>query len=185
MRAFACGLVPVVLMACNSTTSKLHLPPLPAVPHVDITRYMGLWYEIASFPEVFQRGCLGTQAHYTLAKDGRVEVVNRCKKDSLQGDWHTVFGVARVVEPKSCAKLEVSFWRPFWGSYWIVDLDPGYQYAVVGHPGRDHLWVLSRTPQMNTSTYQGILQRLKAVDYDVSRLRLTVQAPAAAAGPSA
>ena len=72
-------------------------------------------------------------------------------------------------------KLRVSFFRPFWGDYWIIDLGPDYEYAVVGHPGRDYLWILSRTPTIAPAVYDGILERLREQGYAVERLNRTLQ----------
>jgi apolipoprotein D and lipocalin family protein len=149
--------------------------PLRTVTHVDLERYLGTWYEIASYPQGFQRGCTATTAVYTLRKDGTIEVVNRCNRDSLDGRETIARGRARVVDHESNAKLKVSFFWPFWGDYWIIDLDPEYRYAVVGHPSRKYLWILSRTRSMEPLVYSAILERLNAQGYDVSRLRVTLQ----------
>jgi apolipoprotein D and lipocalin family protein len=166
------------LAGCStSTTERLRLPPLETVPHVDLARYVGTWYEIASFPQSFQRGCVATTATYTTRDDGDVDVLNRCRKDALDGPEKSARGRARVVDAATNAKLEVSFFRPFWGDYWVVDLGTDYDWAVVGHPGRDYLWILSRTPTMPEATYEGILARLKTQGYDTSRLMRTLQRP--------
>jgi apolipoprotein D and lipocalin family protein len=159
----------------STTTERLHLPALETVPHVDLARYLGTWYEIASFPQSFQRGCTATTATYTLRDDGQLDVLNRCRLGSPDGEEKTARGRARVVDRSTNAKLEVSFFRPFWGAYWIIDLAPDYSYAVVGHPGRDYLWILSRTPTMSDETYQRIVARLRAQGYETSRLVRTVQ----------
>lgn len=149
--------------------------PLRTVKHVDLTRYVGTWYEIASYPQRFQKGCTATTAVYTLREDGQVLVVNRCNRDSLDGRETIAHGRARVIDRESNAKLKVSFFWPFWGDYWIIDLDPGYRYAAVGHPSRKYLWILSRTRTMDPLVYTGILERLTAQGYDVGRLRVTLQ----------
>jgi apolipoprotein D and lipocalin family protein len=159
----------------RTTTERLHLPALETVAHVDLGRYLGTWYEIASFPQSFQRGCTGTTATYTLRADGQLDVVNRCRLGSLDGKEKVAVGRARLVDPATNAKLEVSFFRPFWGPYWIIDLSQDYSYAVVGHPGRDYLWILSRTPTMSEATYQTIVTRLQAQGYETSRLVRTLQ----------
>jgi apolipoprotein D and lipocalin family protein len=159
----------------TSTTERLGLPPLETVAHVDLSRYVGTWYEIASFPQRFQRGCTATTATYTLREDGDVDVLNRCRKGSLDGEERSARGRARVVDRATNAKLEVSFFRPFWGDYWIVDLADDYAYAVVGHPGRDYLWILARAPTMPEATYRSILARLQAQGYETSRLVRTLQ----------
>jgi apolipoprotein D and lipocalin family protein len=162
--------------ACSTTTERLDLPPLEAVKTVDLERYMGRWYEIASYPQRFQEGCTGTTATYALKKDGEVLVVNRCFKGSLDGKESVAEGRARLKEKGGMtSKLEVSFFGPFWGDYWVIDLGDDYDYAVVGHPGRDYLWILSRTPQMDPDRFRGVLDRLKAKHYDLDRLQTTAQ----------
>jgi apolipoprotein D and lipocalin family protein len=163
--------------ACaTTTTERLRLPPLQTVAHVELARYLGNWYEIASFPQSFQRGCTATTATYTLRDDGQLDVMNRCRLGSLDGKEKAALGRARVVDRVTNAQLEVSFFRPFWAPYWIVDLAQDYSYAVVGHPGRDYLWILSRTPTMNDVTYQSILARLRVQGYETSRLVRALQA---------
>ena len=149
--------------------------PLRTVPYVDLERYAGTWYEIASYPQRFQKGCTATTAAYALRKDGTIQVVNRCNRDSLDGRQTIARGQARVVDRKSNAKLEVSFFWPFWGDYWIIDLDPEYRYAVVGHPNRKYLWILSRARTMDSLVYSGILERLTAQGYDIAKLQVTLQ----------
>ena len=162
--------------ACSrSTTDRLDLPPLQTVAFVDVSRYLGTWYEIASFPQRFQEGCTATTATYSLLDNGDIDVLNRCRRDALDGEETVARGVARVVDSTTNARLKVSFFRPFWGAYWIIDLGPDYEYAVVGHPGRDYLWILSRTPSMDAAVYEGILDRLQAAHYDVQRLQRTLQ----------
>ncbi len=179
MRAVSSLLLGLLGTGCaTTTTARLHLGEPQTVARVDLGRYVGTWYEIASFPQSFQRGCTATTATYTLRDDGQIDVVNRCRKGSPDGPEKVARGRARVVDPSSNAKLEVSFFRPFWGDYWIVDLGPDYEYAVVGHPGRDYLWILSRTPTMKSGVYDAIVQRLAVQGYETSRLVRTVHGPA-------
>ena len=159
----------------TTTTARLHLPPLQTVSRVDLNRYLGAWYEIAAFPQSFQKGCTGSTANYTLRDNGEIDVLNRCRKGSLDGEEKVAKGRARVVDRATNAKLEVSFFRPFWGDYWIIDLGVDYEYAVVGHPSRDYLWILSRTPTMGAAVYDGIVVRLRAQGYEVERLKRTLQ----------
>ena len=166
------------LSACTSTTARLKLPPLTTVEKVDLPRYLGTWFEIASFPQGFQKGCTGTQATYSRKEGGDVDVLNRCHLDSLTGPERAAHGTARVVDSASTAKLEVSFFGPFWGPYWVIDLGADYEFAVVGHPGRDYLWILSRTPTLDPQVYAGIVARLEAKGYQVARLEKTLQVAA-------
>ena len=151
------------------------VPPLETVPHVDLARYAGTWYEIASYPQRFEKGCTGTIATYSLLPDGTVEVLNRCARDSLDGRVTVARGRARVVDRESNARLKVSFFWPFWGDYWIIDLGRDYEYAVVGQPNRKYLWILSRTPAMAPAVYEGIIERLRRQGYDPGRLNRTLQ----------
>jgi apolipoprotein D and lipocalin family protein len=175
MNRLSALVVTLLASACaTSTTERMHLPPLETVPHVALRRYLGTWYEIAAFPQRFQRGCTATSATYALRDDGDIDVVNRCRKDSPDGPEKVARGRARVVDRATNAKLEVSFFRPFWGDYWIIDLGEDYEYAVVGHPSRDYLWILSRKPVMSPDLYESILRRLSAQGYDTARLVRTV-----------
>jgi apolipoprotein D and lipocalin family protein len=150
-------------------------PPLTTVPSVDLNRYLGRWYEIASYPAWFQKACTGSTADYSLLPDGRIRVVNRCFKNGLDGPLKRSSGKAEVVDKTTYAKLKVWFFWPFKGDYWIIDLDPDYQWAVVGVPSRKYLWVLSRTPTLDEAVYGGILRRVIEKGYDPTRLNLTVQ----------
>lgn len=168
-------LLPLLLLLPLLGCDESETSTLQAVPAVDVEQYMGTWYEIANFPMRFQEGCTGTTATYAVDGD-EVSVVNRCFIDSLDGKEEVATGRARVVDTETNAKLQVSFFGPFWGDYWIIDLADDYSYAVVGHPDRSYLWILSRTPQMDEQVYAGILERL--VDesgYDLSALKVTEQ----------
>lgn len=150
-------------------------PELKTVGSVDLERYLGTWYEIASYPAWFQKNCTAVSAKYSRRDDGLIEVVNSCRKKALDGKLKKSTGKAKIVDADSNAKLKVSFFGPFWGPYWIIDLDPDYRWAVVGVPSRRYLWILSRTPQMDEEIYTGILERLIDQGYDPDRLRTTMQ----------
>jgi apolipoprotein D and lipocalin family protein len=148
---------------------------LETVPYVDLNKYAGKWYEIASFPQRFQKGCNATTAEYTVTDKGFVIVENRCNKDSINGKPSYIKGKAFVVENSGNAKLKVQFFWPFKGKYWIIDLADDYSYAVVGHPNRNYLWILSRTATMNDAIYQQIVSRIKEKGFDISKLKRTIQ----------
>jgi len=169
------GMAGWLVMLVGCAPSGQTLPPLQTVARVDLQRYIGTWYEIASYPHRFQRGCVASRAVYTLRGDGTLAVTNDCRQETLDGPLRSVTGTARVVDAASGAKLEVSFFRPFWGDYWIIDLDADYQWAVVGHPSRRYLWILSRTRSLDEVVYAQILARLPAQGYEPARLNLTLQ----------
>jgi apolipoprotein D and lipocalin family protein len=150
-------------------------PPLETVEKVDIEKYMGKWYEIAAFPQRFEKDCHCTTAEYELTKKNYVRVTNSCRRGSPNGKLSIARGKAFVVKRSNNAKLKVQFFWPFKGNYWIIDLAPDYSYAVVGDPSREYLWILSRTPQMDQNIYQEILKRAEAKGFDINRLRITDQ----------
>jgi apolipoprotein D and lipocalin family protein len=148
---------------------------LEVVDQVDLDRYLGTWYEIARFPAWFQRGCTAVRADYGLRDDGLIRVVNSCRKGSLEGKLKQSTGRAKVADTTRNAKLKVSFFGPFWGDYWIIDLDPDYQWAVVSEPRRKYLWILSRSRTMEQDLFESITARLADRGFDLDRLDLTQQ----------
>lgn len=156
---------------------------LKTIAALDVPRYMGTWYEIAKFPNWFQRKCAsGTQAEYSLREDGGVRVVNRCRLDS--GETIEAVGTARQIGAAASPKLEVRFapaWLSFlpfvWGDYWVVDLDADYRLAAVSEPKREYLWILARTPQVAPADYRNLLDRLAQKGFDLGRLEVTRQDP--------
>lgn len=154
------ALLTVALVASCATP----VPPLPTVQSVDLARYYGIWYEIAHLPNRFQSMCVSdTQATYR--PDGEVvSVVNQCR--TAEGSFEQASGLARVVEGSYGAKLRVSFFRPFYGNYWILELDPDYRWVLIGEPGRQYAWVLARQPQLEDATLQRLLTRASALGFD-------------------
>jgi len=145
------------------------------VPHVDLKKYAGKWYEIASYPNRFQKGCHCTTATYSLSDKGYVIVENRCNRDSINGKLSYIQGKAFIVKNSENAKLKVQFFWPFRGDYWIIDLARDYSYAVVSDPSKKYLWILNRKPKMNDNTFQNILAKLKEKGFDLAKLKLTIQ----------
>ena len=147
---------------------------LEVVQSVDLTRYVGRWYEISRLPNSFQKKCADmVTANYTMRADGKIEVINRCRKAS--GEYATAKGKAKIVDKKTNAKLKVTFFWPFYGDYWILDLGPNYEYAVVGEPGRKYLWILSRSPQMDEALYQELLQKMAGKGFNTEKMVRTSQ----------
>lgn len=143
--------------------------PLNTVPKVELDRYVGRWYEVARYPNRFERDCArDVTAEYSLQENGKIRVVNSCTKQD--GKRKQAKGSAKIVDKASNAKLKVTFFWPFYGDYWIIDLDPEYRWAVIGEPKRQFLWILGRTPTLEASTMQDILSRLASRGYDASRL---------------
>ena len=143
---------------------------LETVPSVDLDRYLGTWYEIARYPNRFQKDCFASTATYALRDDGKISVVNTCRKGGPDGGIEEARGKAWIVDDETNARLKVSFFWPFSGDYWIIDLHEDYEYAVVGHPKRTYLWILARSRPMNRVTFDDICSRLVEQGYDPERL---------------
>ena len=147
---------------------------LEVVQSVDLSRYAGRWYEIARLPNSFQKKCAGAvTADYTMREDGKLEVLNQCRKPS--GEYAKAKGEAKIVDKKTNAKLKVTFFWPFYGDYWILDLGPNYEYAVVGEPDRKYLWILSRSPRMDEALFQQLLDKMEAKGFNTETMIRTSQ----------
>ncbi len=191
----ACAVVPLCLASAPATAAPgaaaAAPPPLVALPALDVSRYMGVWYQVAWFPNRFQKQCVAdTRATYRLLPQGRIEVLNRCRQ--ADGTIDEVLGIARpagsVIEGNLLkpAQLEVNFlpdwlrWLPVgWGSYWVLQLGPDGRYAVIGEPTREYLWVLSRTPQLAAADESAIRSGLQQQGYNLSRWQAHPQSAAA------
>lgn len=168
----------ILCLAAASGTAQAQTP-VGSVPAVDLARYSGKWYELASFPMFFQRNCVGdTTAEYTALADGAIEVHNRCR---TEGGFNEATGRATVVPGFGNGRLKVSFFWPFKADYWIVGLDPQYRWAVVGNPNRKYLWILSRTPQLPAELLANALSAAQAQGFDLTQLKYTEQNGASAA----
>jgi apolipoprotein D and lipocalin family protein len=155
---------------------------LQVVPTLDLQRYAGKWYEIARLPNRFQKDCAGeVTATYMLQSDGKINVLNQCRK--ADGKVKEALGTARKAEQSGPnAILEVrfapallSFLPMVWGDYQVIELGPNYEYAVVGEPEREYLWILARTPQMDETLYQSLLKRIAAQGFNINQLAKTRQ----------
>ncbi len=150
-------------------------PPLEVAPYVEIEKYMGEWYEIARMPASFEKNCFGAKAVYSLRKDGSVKVQNTCRIGSLDGKLKEATGKAYVVDKATNAKLKVRFFWPVKGDYWILEVGDHYEYALVGEPSREYLWILSRKPYLRQRTIDKLLARAQDSGFDTSTLIFTEQ----------
>ncbi len=165
----ACGAL--AALGCGSG------PPLDVASNVSLSRFQGKWYEVARLPRTTQTDCHGTTAFYTQAPDGTLNLVNQCNVGSAAGPLKTVSMTASVPDTSVPAKLALDV-GGYVGDYWILEVGSDYEYAVVGHPSRLYLWILSRTPALDAKTMDGIVARAKGNHFDVSQLQYTPQPPA-------
>ncbi len=185
MKTFSIALWACLAWSAASAQSSVSAPvvlpssPLTPIASLDVPRYMGTWFEIAKYPNKFQKKCASdTQADYRLQAGGTVQVINRCRKENAETD--KAIGEARQTGMATSAKLQVRFapawlsWLPsVWGDYWVIDLDSDYQLVAVSEPKRAYLWILSRKPTVSAEAYAALLGRLKVQGFDLSRLELT------------
>ena len=191
----AAGLLAAVALTCfaqpsgaaatpASTTGSAASAPLQSLPSLEIPPYMGTWYQVALFPNVFQRQCVSdTTATYRQLPDGTVEVLNRCR--TADGRMDDATGNARPTGTLSGstlapAQLKVSFlpawlrWMPVgWGAYWVIQLAEDGRYAVISEPSRQYLWILSRQPRLTSADEAAIRSRLAQQGFsDLSKLQM-------------
>ena len=172
----------LLLSGCAAFVPTQPAPGLPAtVQSVDLTRYLGTWFEMARLPVAFQDGpglrCADVTAVYSPRPDGTVDVVNTCRNAAAGGAIRSASAVASVVPGSGNARLRVAFFWPFHGDYWVIGLDPEYRWAVVGAPSRQVLWILSRTTAMAPADYALAVDIARAQGFDVGRLQATAQSP--------
>ena len=148
-------------------------PNIKSVQRVDLNKYIGSWYEIARYEHRFEKDCKNVVATYSIKKNEKIEVINRCTKMTT-GEKTEATGEAYAVDETN-SKLKVSFFWPFYGDYWIIMLDENYSYAVVSEPSKEYLWILARDKKLNEEVKNKILTNLKNLDYDLDKLIWTVQ----------
>lgn len=157
-----------LLSACNEEYA-----PLPTVTKVDLNRYTGKWYQVAFIPNRFQSMCVAdTQAEYQQDGD-QIRVINRCR--TKDGSIEQANGVAKLVDDSGNAKLRVSFFRPFYGNYWILDLDEGYQWVLVGEPSRKYAWILSRSATLDPSIQTKLIEKAATLGYQSKQFQISAQ----------
>ena len=164
-------LVACSLLGCESN------PPLEVAPSVNLSQLQGKWYEIARLPRTTEVDCHGTTAFYTQSADGSLGLVNQCNVGSANGTLQTIAMTATVPDQSVPAKLALNV-GGYTGDYWILEVGPNYEYAVVGHPSRLYLWILSRTPTLDSTVMGGILSRADSAHFDTTQLEYTPQPPA-------
>ncbi|MBA4160695.1 MAG: lipocalin [Novosphingobium sp.] len=172
----ALALAALSLGGCAAVFSK-HPVGNVAVPQpaksVELSRYLGRWYELARYEQGFQKDCEGVTADYALRADGNISVLNKCRKPD--GKLKDANGKAKIVDTATGAKLKVSFFGPFYGDYWVLDRAEDYSWSIVGEPSGRYLWILSREAQPGQAKLDALIGRAKALGYDTSMLRITKQ----------
>lgn len=166
---FSIVLVQSFLQSCTMSQN-----PPTVTDSIDLKKYVGKWYEIASYPMSFQKDCFCVTADYTITDKGYVKVFNSCRKGSVNGEIKSITGKAFPVKGTNNVKLKVQFFWPFKADYWIIDKADDYSWAVVSGPSRKYLWILCRTPELDKETWEYITDRLIKNGFDLSKLKMMV-----------
>jgi len=156
-----------LISGCSCKTSYMNKT---VVKEFDLNRYLGTWYEIARYDHRFERALVGVTATYSLREEGKIRVVNRGYKGSFDGKMSEAIGKAKIPDPNQKSRLKVSFFLFFYADYLIMELDPDYQWAVVGSKSDNYLWILSRKPIIEEDLYQEILEKLRNRGYNTGKL---------------
>lgn len=164
----------LLVSGCSSIPRKSS-PELEVVSYVDIERYLGKWYEIALYPNWFEKGCYRSTALYEKLEDGQIKVTNQCRMNGPDGELNEATGIATIADDKTNAKLKVQFFWPFEGDYWIIHLDRDYQYAIVSEPDRQYLWILSRSPTMDIQLLETLKAKIRNKGFNLAYLVKTHQ----------
>lgn len=159
------GAATLASVACStSAPDNVHV-----VEGFETQRYLGQWYEIARLNHPFEQGLEQVTATYSPRDDGGLKVVNR-GYDPQKQRWKESTGKAYFTGPPQRAALKVSFFGPFYGGYNVISLDPDYRYALVCGPNRHYLWILSRTPQLESAKKQQLVEEARQAGFDVDKL---------------
>ena len=160
--AMAAILFPGLLKAQNAAYDN------STIRNLDLSRYLGTWYEIARFDHSFERGMDNVTAEYLLRDDGMVDVINSGWKN---GKYKVANGKARQPDPAADpAHLEVSFFLFFFSDYNVMMLDNDYQIALVGSKSPKYLWILSRVPMPSDEVIASVVEEAEGRGYDTSQL---------------
>ena len=154
----------LVIGGClNQAVYRQSTTPLQTVSSVDLNRYLGKWYEIYRLPNWFEDDdCLTVTAEYGLRSDGGVSVLNTCQKQIKKEDAK---GIAKIVEGSNNSKLRVSFFRPFYGDYWILDLANDYSWVLIGEPAGKYFWILARDKKLSPELEESLLVKAEKLGY--------------------
>jgi apolipoprotein D and lipocalin family protein len=152
--------------------------PQPAKP-VDIDRFMGRWYEIARTPNPNQKDCWAATTDWVRKAGNRFSFVQTCRRGSPDGPKKVWQGAATIADPRTRAKLDLSFLGGvIKQEYWVLDHADDYSWAVVGTPGGNYVWLFSRQPSVSEAERAQLLQQVRALGYDTGKLQFAARSDA-------
>jgi apolipoprotein D and lipocalin family protein len=174
VQAMMALLVAILMTGCSVAPSKI--PPLKTVTHVDLPRFMGPWYVIGTIPWIVEKNNVGTMDIYGMRPDGKIDITYVFHRKELSAKREEMHAVGTVLDKKSNATWGVQFVWPFQAPYLVIDLAPDYSTTVIGHPSRDLIWIMARTPTLSENTYRDLLRRVSVQGYDTNRIVKVPQA---------
>jgi apolipoprotein D and lipocalin family protein len=175
MQKFRLFLILSFLFSLSCSNSNSQMLDKTTVKSLDLNRYLGTWYEIARFPHSFEKNLVGVTATYSLREDGKIRVLNQGYKNTLDGELSKAEGKAKIPDPMKPANLKVSFFWIFYAEYNVLELDENYQYAMIGSSSDKYFWILCRTPQMDQTTYEMLLEKARKRGYNLAKLEKVAQ----------
>lgn len=159
---------------------SISMADVTTVENVDLNKYIGMWYEVASIPQSFQKKCVAnTTAVYSYAENGLIKVDNTC--ETASGEREGSEGRAKVEDQVINSKLKVTFVKIldwvflFGGNYWIIDLADDYSYALIGDPTAKYAWLLSRTPSVTDDLFLLVEKKFKSQGYNTCEILTSIQ----------
>jgi apolipoprotein D and lipocalin family protein len=164
-----------LILFLSYTNTKSQMINKTTVKELNLNRYLGTWYEIARFPHSFEKNLVGVTATYSLRDDGKIKVLNQGYKNTLDGELSVAVGKAKIPNKLEPAKLKVSFFWIFYGDYYVLELDENYQYVMIGSSSPKYFWILCRTPQMDSATYEMLLEKARKRGYNLDKLVKVLQ----------
>ena len=175
MHYFRLLLIVSLLFSLSCTKTNSQMIDKTTVKELDLNRYLGKWYEIARFPHSFEKDLVGVTATYSLRDDGKIKVLNQGYKNTLEGELSVAEGKAKIPNKLEPAKLKVSFFWIFYGDYYVLELDENYQCVMIGSSSPKYFWILCRTPQMDSATYEMLLEKARKRGYNLDKLVKVLQ----------
>lgn len=149
--------------------------PMQPVTHVDLQRYMGDWYVIASIPSFFERHAYNAVESYALLPDGRIQTTFRYRDGAFDAPLKTMHPIGIVQPGTGQGVWGMQFVWPIRAEYVVTYLDSDYRTVIVGRSKRDYVWIMARTPSLSAGDYEQLVQRVAALGYDTSKLRRVPQ----------
>lgn len=161
-----CALPLGMLSACSTTST-----PLRTADDVDLPRFMGDWYVIASIPTFIERDAHNAIETYELVDARRVATTFRFNQGSFDGPVRIFTPTGFVGSDPSNAVWGMQFIWPIKADYRVMYLNADYTQTVIGRNKRDYVWIMARTPTIPEEDYEKLLRFIAQQGYDITNIR--------------